>query len=364
MEIVVGSKDLQATYRNKNVLVTGHTGFKGSWLARWLAELGARVFGYALAPNSTPSHHDLLNPPFRSELNTILNYEALLSFLQETKPEIVFHLAAQPLVIESYKNPLETFHTNISGTANLLEACRHTDSVKAVVIISSDKCYQNKEWIFPYRETDRLGGFDPYSASKACTEIITESYRNSFFPVKDYNHTHQVLLASARAGNVIGGGDWAAYRLVPDIVRAAFSNQKVVIRSPMAIRPWQHVLEPLYGYLLLGRKLLLGDTAAAQAWNFGATPNESYTVEQMVMFAQKIWPRISFEIQVQNNAFHEAGILKLDSSMATNLLGWKPRWSHCAIENTIQWYREYYESGKIITDLQLKLYLQSLDVNE
>ena len=262
----------RGVYKGKKVLVTGHTGFKGSWLSLWLIKLGAKVIGYALEPPTNSNHFELLNLDMVSIIGDIRDRDRLNAIFKKYKPEVVFHLAAQPLVRYSYINPVETFETNVMGTINVFEACRITESVKAIVNITSDKCYENKEWIWGYRESDPLGGYDPYSASKGCAELVTSSYRKSFFNPEDYSKKHNTLLASARSGNVIGGGDWGKDRLIPDIVRAISKNEKLYIRNPKATRPWQHVLEPLSGYLFLGQMLLEGKTEFADAWNFG--PNE------------------------------------------------------------------------------------------
>ena len=270
-------------YRNKRVLVTGHTGFKGSWLCKWLNHLGAEVFGYSLNPSTEPNHFDLSNPKVNSHINNIQDLNSVRDFITKSEPEIIFHLAAQPLVIESYKEPLETFTTNVIGTANILEAARYIDTVKAVIIITTDKCYKNKECIYGYRETDELGGYDPYSASKACTELVTESYKNSFFK-KDNTG---LLIASARAGNVLGGGDWTSNRIFKDIAIAASEKEKLILRNPESIRPWQHVLEPLSGYLLLGQLLFQNRHEFAEPWNFGPSYNSNITVRELVNIVKK-----------------------------------------------------------------------------
>ncbi len=256
-------------YRNKTVLLTGHTGFKGSWLAYWLHQLGANVVGYSLPAPTEPSHWALLDLPVRSTIGTITDLAQTQCVFSETKPDIVFHLAAQALVRPSYRQPLETIETNILGTANVLECVRQTPSVRAVVIVTSDKCYENPEDGRPLTETDAMGGYDPYSMSKGAAELVTASYRNSFFNPEQYGQSHQTLVASVRAGNVIGGGDWAADRLIPDLIRGSVSGQPVSVRYPDAVRPWQHVLEPLAGYLLVGQHLLTGNVSAATGWNFG-----------------------------------------------------------------------------------------------
>ena len=269
-------------YNNKTVLVTGHTGFKGSWLCFWLIQMGAKVIGYSLEPPTSPNHFELLNLDMVSVIGDIRDSDKLNAVFAQYQPEIVFHLAAQPLVRLSYKEPVETFETNVIGTLKVFEACRSTKSVRAIVNITSDKCYQNKEWVWGYRENDPMGGYDPYSASKGCAELVTSSYRNSFFNVNEYGKSHNVLLASCRAGNVIGGGDWAKDRLMTDIMVAVSEGKKVVIRNPRATMPWQHVLEPLSGYLMLGQKLFEGKKEFAQAWNFGPGEQGAITVKEVV----------------------------------------------------------------------------------
>jgi len=261
-------------------------------------------------------------------------------------PEIVFHLAAQPLVRLSYQQPVETFETNIMGTVNLLEACRSAESVRAVVVITSDKCYDNKEWVWGYREQDAMGGYDPYSASKGCSELVTGSYRNSFFPLSTYGQKHHVLVASARAGNVIGGGDWALDRLVPDVMKATSEKRSVLIRNPGSTRPWQHVLEPLSGYLLLGQKLLEGRSEFAEAWNFGPEDTENLSVETVITALQKNWPAIQYTIDTGDHP-HEANLLKLDCSKAHTCLHWYGVYeAHDTFDRTGNWYRTYYEDQK------------------
>ncbi|MEA1938279.1 MAG: CDP-glucose 4,6-dehydratase, partial [Pseudomonadota bacterium] len=282
---------LEGVYDKRRVLVTGHTGFKGSWLALWLARMGANVTGLSLPPETTPNHWDLLKPDIADIRGDIRDSVAVANAVQTAGPEIVFHLAAQPLVRRSYRDPLETWATNVMGTANLLEACRKSDSVRAIVVITTDKCYENMEWIWGYRENDRLGGHDPYSASKAGVELVASSYRKSFFSGKN-----APLLATARAGNVVGGGDWSEDRLIPDLVRAIWSKTPLVIRSPYATRPWQHVLEPLSGYLMLGKKLLEGDRRFADAWNFGPDDTGNQTVETVLTRLRKNWLAVTWEI--------------------------------------------------------------------
>jgi CDP-glucose 4,6-dehydratase len=338
-------------YNNRRVFLTGHTGFKGSWLTTWLTLLGAAVRGYSLDLPSNPNHFSLLkkNIPVDDCRGDVRNFEQLNRCLQEFQPEMVFHLAAQPLVRVSYDEPLRTFDTNMMGTANLLESCRRACSVRAAVIITTDKCYENKEWIWGYRENDLLGGHDPYSASKACAEIITASFRRSF--ANDH-----LLIASCRAGNVIGGGDWAGERLIPDLIRSATENNAAIIRMPNAVRPWQHVLEPLYGYLLLGQKLLEGKKTFDEAWNFGAGMEDHLSVEKVADLSSQYWDQIKYKI-VHNNDKHETTLLTLDSSKARQRLGWKNQWTlEQSIERTMIWYREFYEQKKLLTQHQIEEY--------
>ena len=279
-------------YKNKRVLITGNTGFKGTWLTYWLLKMGAIVKGLSLEPNTKPNHFSLLNLDIETDFININNYSNLKKSINNFKPEIIFHLAAQPIVRYSYNHPIETFNTNIIGTANIFEVSKNLKTLRAIVNITTDKCYENKEINYGYKETDPLGGFDPYSASKACSEIVTSSYRNSYFNISEYNKKHTVLIASARAGNVIGGGDWSEDRLIPDIIKAAHNNSKSIVRSPNSVRPWQHVLEPLTGYLLLGQKLLQGEKKFADAWNFGPSENEFCSVEEVLNIANKYWRKI------------------------------------------------------------------------
>ncbi|UCF93641.1 MAG: CDP-glucose 4,6-dehydratase [Desulfobacterales bacterium] len=345
-------------YRKQKVFVTGNTGFKGSWLVLWLSNLGAHVGGYALEPPTQPNHYDLLALSSDSVRGDIRDAAKVRGAVQSFKPDIVFHLAAQSLVRRSYRDPAGTFTTNVMGTVNVLEACRQTEGVKAIVNVSSDKCYENQEWIWGYREADPVGGHDPYSASKGCAEITTACYRRSFFPVQEYQKTHQCLVASVRAGNVIGGGDWGEDRLVPDIMRAAHRNVKVLIRNPQATRPWQHVLEPLAGYLLLGQQLLEGKQAFAGAWNFGPDDQGHKRVLAVVQDLQNFWSAIDFRIALDEKKDHEAHLLKLDCSKARAQLGWRPVWSGPAMfEKTVHWYREFYESKRVCSREQLAEYI-------
>ncbi len=339
-------------YRNRRVLVTGHTGFKGSWLCQWLLRLGADVCGVALEPETEPNHFELLDLQSRIDHNIcdIRNTEKLAGIFNRFKPDIVFHLAAQSLVRRSYDQPRTTFEINIMGTVNILEVVRQSRTVKAAVIISSDKCYQNRESSKPYREGDPMGGRDPYSASKGCAELVVESYRKSFFSPECFSKTHDKLIATARAGNVIGGGDWAADRLIPDIVKSAAIGKPVSLRNPKSIRPWQHVLEPDSAYLLLGSRLGSGESAFARAWNFGPDDGDMQ-VNDIAKYAKTCWPKIDIKIEQDTHQPHEARLLKLDCSKAKEHLKWIPTWPVSkAIEKTIDWYRKYYESSKMSTD--------------
>lgn len=323
----------QNFWHGKRVLVTGHTGFKGSWLSLWLQSMGSQVVGYALNAPTNPSLFDVakVGKGMISIVGDIRDLEHLQTILAEHKPEIVIHMAAQPLVRYSYVEPIETYSTNVMGTVNLLEAVRGTSSVKAVVNITSDKCYENREWVWGYRENEAMGGYDPYSSSKGCAELVASAYRSSFFNPKDYAR-HGVAVASARAGNVIGGGDWAEDRLIPDIIRAIEKGTPVMIRSPNAIRPWQHVLEPLAGYLLLAEKLYNEGTKYAEGWNFGPADADAQPVEWIVKKLCDAWGAgASWKLDVQEGP-HEAHYLKLDCSKAHNSLGWKPIWN---LEQTI-----------------------------
>ncbi len=352
-------------YRDKRVLITGHTGFKGSWLALWLSQLGATVSGYSLEPPTSPNHFQLLNLEINSFIGDIRDVDSLKKIFKDQRPEIVFHLAAQAIVRLSYRNPLETFASNVMGTVNVLEAARTCNTIRAIVIVTSDKCYENQEWPWGYRENDSLGGYDPYSASKACAEIVAGCWRNSFFHPNDYGNAHQTLLASARAGNVIGGGDWAVDRLIPDIMRAVNQNEKVQIRNPHATRPWQHVLEPLSGYLLLGQKLLEGRKEYAEAWNFGPSENENVSVGEIVRQIKEIWPRINYDIHQIPNQPHEAGMLRLDCSKARTQLQWFPVWAGKeTIIKTAEWYKIFYESGKVQSMVDLDSYIADAKIKK
>jgi len=350
-------------YKGKTVLVTGHTGFKGSWLCLWLEEMGANVIGYSLDAPTTPNHINLIDLNITSIIGDIRDVVTLNKTFEKYSPDIVFHLAAQPLVRLSYENPIETYETNVMGTLKVFEACRK-NNVKAIVNITSDKAYENKEWIWGYRENDPMGGYDPYSSSKGCADILASSYRNSYFNIKDYKKTHNTLLASCRAGNVIGGGDWAGDRLITDIMVSVSNNKKVSIRNPEATRPWQHVLEPLSGYLHVGQKLLEEKIEFGDAWNFGPSDEGSINVEQVVKNVKKHWNKIDYEINKDPNQLHEANLLKLDCSKAHIILKWKDVWnSNTTFEKTVLWYKSYYENNnKILTKEDLKAYVNDAKI--
>ncbi|AYL97128.1 CDP-glucose 4,6-dehydratase [Mucilaginibacter celer] len=347
---------LETAYKGKKVLLTGHTGFKGSWMLKILSMLGATVKGYSLAPeNDFDLYYTIKGDEIcDSVIADLRDRKTLLDTIADFQPDIVFHLAAQPLVRLSYDIPAETFEVNAIGTANVLDGVRLLNKPCYVVLITTDKVYHNNEWVYPYRENDRLGGYDPYSASKACAELVIDSYRNSFFNLAKYDE-HQKSIAVGRAGNVIGGGDWAKDRLIPDIVRALSKNEKVVIRNPYSIRPWQHVLEPLFGYLLLGSYILNEPVKYATAYNFGPGLNDALPVSTMVELAIKSWGSGDFEVVSSATQPHEAGLLKLDISKAITELKWTPTYSaQIAIEKSIAWYKHYNSSPETIIEFTEK----------
>jgi CDP-glucose 4,6-dehydratase len=332
-------------WQGKRVFVTGHTGFKGSWLCLWLQQMGAVVHGYALAPPTKPSLfvESHLSERISSEEGDICDVERLYKSIHHFQPEIVFHLAAQSLVRLSYEAPVETYNTNIMGTVSLLEAVRKVGHIKAVVNITSDKCYENQEWLWGYRESEPMGGFDPYSSSKGCAELITASYRSSYFN-SEKHHEHGCALASARAGNVVGGGDWALDRLVPDTLRAFSNKQTVSIRNPNAIRPWQHVLEPLSGYLMLAEKLYNEGPLFAEGWNFGPQEESAQSVQWMLDCLTSQWGEgTSWQLDHAHHP-HEANFLKLDCSKAKIKLGWRPLWNlEHTLMRTVSWYKAWLQ---------------------
>jgi CDP-glucose 4,6-dehydratase len=333
-----------ARWRGRRVLVTGHTGFKGAWLGTWLAAMGAEVHGLSLAPVTTPSLFDLiaLATQVRHTVGDIRDAAVVRDAVRTAAPEVVFHLAAQPLVRASYRDPLETFDTNVRGTAHVLDACRHAPGVAAVVCITTDKCYENREWSWGYREDDPLGGHDPYSASKAAAEVVAASYRRSFGP----ESMAMAHLATARAGNVIGGGDWSEDRLVPDAVRAFAAGRTLDVRRPHATRPWQHVIAPLSGYLVLAQALL-EDRPVAEAWNFGPRDEDVVPVGAFLDRLVAAWgPGAAWQVTGTDQGPHEAGLLKLDISKARHALGWQPRWDlDTAVVQTVAWYRAWQDGA-------------------
>ena len=334
---------MMSFWQGKRVLVTGHTGFKGAWLSLWLTQLGAKVTGYALQPPTNPSLFELcgLNQDMVSHIGDVRDYGKLLTVMKTARPDIILHLAAQPLVRESYANPVETYATNVMGTIHLLEAVRQVKSVRAVVNVTTDKCYENKEWVWGYRENEPMGGYDPYSNSKACSELVTSAFRDSFFNPQNYEQ-HGVAIATARAGNVIGGGDWAADRLIPDFIRAIEANEKIRIRNPRAIRPWQHVLEPLSGYLMLAERLYKEGTVFAEGWNLGPEDSDAKPVEWIVKKLCQLWGEGAAYAIDNGEHPHEANYLKLDCSKAKTRLKWQPRWYlQEALERIVEWNKAY-----------------------
>lgn len=339
-------------WQGKRVFLTGHTGFKGGWLSLWLQSLGAEVTGYALTAPTNPSLFEVAKVAdgMKSIIGDIRDLNALQNAMQDASPDIVIHMAAQPLVRYSYANPVETYSTNVMGSVHLLEAVRNTKSVKAVVNVTSDKCYENREWVWGYREDEAMGGYDPYSNSKGCAELVTAAYRASFFNPEHYEK-HGVAVASARAGNVIGGGDWAGDRLIPDFIRAIAAGETVVIRSPNAIRPWQHVLEPLSGYLILAEKLYTEGSQFADAWNFGPSDSDAKSVKWIINQLVDNWADgAGFKIDSYAADLHEAHFLKLDCSKARMSLGWKPQWDAGeAVRRICAWHKAHLDGQDMKT---------------
>jgi len=342
-------EDVVKTWQGRRVFLTGHTGFKGSWLALWLSRLGAQIRGYSLDPCTEPNLYDLasVGRVVEDVRGDVRDYARLEASMTEFGPEVVLHLAAQPIVRRSYADPVGTYGTNVMGTVHLMEAIRKTPSVRAVVCVTTDKCYQNQAWIWPYRETDPLGGYDPYASSKACAEIVSAAYRSSFFP-SERLHEHHVALATARAGNVIGGGDWSEDRLIPDLVRGFSSGQPVLIRRPNAIRPWQHVLESLHGYVMLAEELVAQHAKFTSSYNFGPSDEDVWPVERIATKLAHMWGNGASWIRDSVPSVHEDHVLRLDASKARVALGWKPRLRiEATLEWTMKWYRAWNEGENI-----------------
>lgn len=356
--------ELRAAFAGRKVLLTGHTGFKGGWLALWLHNLGADVIGIAQPPNPGPSLFSALglDSLIDHRIGDIRSQDSFARAVEGVDADVVIHMAAQAVVRQSYDEPVDTYLTNVVGTAVVLDAARKMPSLKAVVVVTSDKCYENREWVWGYRENDPVGGVDPYSSSKGCAELVTSAYRHSFF-----RDPSCAQLATARAGNVFGGGDWSRDRLIPDIMKAALAGQPVVIRNPVSIRPWQHVLEPLSGYLLLAANLLAGGASFAESWNFGPNPEGVVDVGKLASLVKKSWggDEVKLELgSVDADAPHEAGVLRLDSTKAATRLAWRPRLQVAeAIALTVDWYKAHAE-GKAdmlaITRTQIEDYEQRM----
>jgi len=343
-------------YRGKRILVTGHTGFKGSWLTLWLQQLGADVYGVSLDPTAEPNHWNLLNLDIGDYRADIRDFEKLNQIFDEVRPELVFHLAAQSLVLDSYSQPLQTWSTNLMGSANLIEASRKVGSVLGCIIITTDKCYENNEWVWGYRETDALGGVDPYSASKAGVEILTASYRKSFFKT-----SCGMRLATARAGNVIGGGDWSSNRLIPDLITSIEGGTFLEIRNPNARRPWQHVLDCLFGYLLLGEKLVGDEEQFASAWNFGPDISSNKTVLEVLKLIKTYIPEVKWKSSDRSFPT-ESQFLFLDSTKSRVYLDWHPIWNFdCSIAKTAAWYRDFLSHKKVTSSEQLEEFVSNIE---
>jgi CDP-glucose 4,6-dehydratase len=359
---------LTGAYAGRRVLVTGHTGFKGSWLSIWLKLLGAEIIGYALDPY-TPKDNFVLSEVGKQITDLrgdVRDYETLSRVFKTHKPDMVFHLAAQAIVRLGYESPKETYDVNVGGTVNLLEACRQSQSVKTMVNITSDKCYENKEWAWGYRENDPVGGYDPYSSSKGCSELVTSAYRNSFFNIERFS-THGKALASVRAGNVIGGGDWAKDRIVPDCIRALEAGEAIYVRNPHAVRPWQFVLEPLGGYLLLGARMARDPQRYAGAWNFGPEASSVVSVREIVELVLENWGSGTWETPEVHSHPHEAGLLALDINKARYHLGWRPEWTaDRAVKETVAWYRQYAKSSSMhrFCVIQIQRYMEAMRISD
>jgi CDP-glucose 4,6-dehydratase len=348
-------------WKNKKVFLTGHTGFKGSWLSLWLASMGAKVTGYALAPNTIPNLFEvlLINSLIqKSHIADIRHLATLQAVLSDAKPDVVIHMAAQPSVRYSYVNPVETFNTNIMGTVHVLESIRSVDSVRATVIVTTDKCYENKEWVWGYRENDSMGGYDPYSSSKGCVELVTSAYRQSYFSGPNSSNN----IATVRAGNVIGGGDWTKDRLIPDAIKAFEGGLPLMIRNPLATRPWQHVLEPLSGYLMLAQALYEKGSSFASAWNFGPRDEDNRVVHEVIDLMISDWGDSARWEEEASDQPHEANLLKLDCSKACAELGWVPKWDlEMAMQNIIRWQKSFQakENMQEVSLSQINQYMRS-----
>ena len=346
---------LKSFYKNKKIFITGHTGFKGSWLNLFLKNMGARTLGYSLKPNkSLPSLHNLLNLEKMSESNykDIRNFKNLSECIENFQPDIVFHLAAQALVIKSYKDPVETLSTNVMGTVNLLEICKSVKTIKAIINITSDKCYENNNVDKEYIESDRLGGSDPYSASKACSELINSSYQKSFYSKSD------IGLASVRAGNVLGGGDFSENRLIPDIIRSVINNDKLIIRSPESTRPWQHVFDVIYGYILLGRKLYENPKEFSSPYNFSPSSENCVPVEEILYKVNKL---LKIDYEIIPGEFYEANLLILNADKAKKYLGWNPVYNiDQTLQESIKWYNDFMNEKDVVktSQSQYKKYME------
>lgn len=348
-------------WADKRVFLTGHTGFKGGWLALWLSSMGSKVTGYALAPNTFPNFFQATNLEGeleKSHIADIRDLETLQKAMVDAKPDVVIHMAAQPLVRYSYTNPVETYATNVMGTVHFLESIRKVPSIRAAVIVTTDKCYENQEWVWGYRENEPMGGFDPYSNSKGCAELVTSAYRQSFFSAEHYAK-HRVAIASARAGNVIGGGDWSEDRLIPDAIKAFEANEALLIRNPLATRPWQHVLEPLSGYLVLAQALFKEGIKFNGAWNFGPRDEDARSVQEVINLLIDSWGLPANWSQDAREQPHEAHLLKLDCSKANQLLKWQPKWNlEQAIEKICEWQIAFSQKSdmKNLSERQIKAY--------